>query len=371
MGLATVDGNGDGRGALRARVARSLEDVGLSTDGWNALAARSATNTVFQTQQWNRSWLEAFPEQYDPVLIAALNETGAVSGVAPLVLDRSRPLQRILRFVGHRRADYSDVLGGDDPRATLSAVLGALDEVRGWSVAKLSNIPASSPTVVHLPALAAARGWHVHVRQQFDCPTLIVNGRLEEAQRIGAKASLRRPVNYFRRLGRLEYRDLRTREEIEPLLDHLFAQHAARRQLSGHENLFAHAGNRALYRRLTEYMSGTGWLVFSVALLNDVPLSCHFGFDYNDVVTWYKPSFDVAYATRSPGLLMVKHLIDYVIKHNRRELDFTVGDEPFKRRFTNDARQTVEITMSRSRTRLEVDRLWSAIKRQRAALARR
>ena len=32
----------------------------------------------------------------------------------------------------------------------------------------------------------------------------------------------------------------------------------------------------------------------------------------------------------------------------RRELDFTIGDEPFKRRFTNEVRKTVNVQVFRN-----------------------
>jgi CelD/BcsL family acetyltransferase involved in cellulose biosynthesis len=45
---------------------------------------------------------------------------------------------------------------------------------------------------------------------------------------------------------------------------------------------------------------------------------------------------------------MVRHLIDYAISHRRRELDFTVGDEPFKRRFTNLTRRALHVQVYRN-----------------------
>jgi CelD/BcsL family acetyltransferase involved in cellulose biosynthesis len=68
-------------------------------------------------------------------------------------------------------------------------------------------------------------------------------------------------------------------------------------------------------------------------------------------VIWYKPSFDITHAAHSPGLVLMRHLIDYAVGHDRRELDFTVGDEPFKRRFTNLTRKTVSLLVFRDSSR--------------------
>ena len=44
---------------------------------------------------------------------------------------------------------------------------------------------------------------------------------------------------------------------------------------------------------------------------------------------------------------MVRHLIGRALEHDRSELDFTIGDEPFKRRFTNCTRKTVRLRIYR------------------------
>jgi hypothetical protein len=46
------------------------------------------------------------------------------------------------------------------------------------------------------------------------------------------------------------------------------------------------------------------------------------------------------------------------VRQGRRELDFTIGDEPFKHRFTNRVRKTVQIQVYRDAARyvLELSR---------------
>lgn len=73
----------------------------------------------------------------------------------------------------------------------------------------------------------------------------------------------------------------------------------------------------------------------------------HYGFDYDGVVTWYKPSFDPAFAAHSPGLALLRQLIGYALTNGRRELDFTWGAEPFKARFTNHSRRLVRLQVFR------------------------
>ena len=103
-------------------------------------------------------------------------------------------------------------------------------------------------------------------------------------------------------------------------------------------------------------MADKGWLLFSMVEFNDQPIAFHYGFDYNDTVLWYKPSFDVEHASHSPGLVLLRYLIGYAIDQKRHELDFTIGDEPFKSRFTNSKRKTVSLKVFRNPGRFFLER---------------
>ena len=270
----------------QCRIASTFDEVGLDQQEWNALAAKSATNSIFQTHQWMRSWWTAYGEGYKPLFVT-VSCGDRVRGVAPLIIDHRRSWQRTVRFLGNGRADYCDILGGSDHREVLDAVLGALCAHDGWHVIKLSNVPSASPTVEALPEVCSRLGLHIVIGEQDHCPSLVVRGNEDSVRQLFNKPSLRRPHNYFKRQGNLVSRDLATRDEIEPRLEAFFAQHVARHKLSGHDSLFGEPRNRQLYRELTANLDGTGWLVFSVVELDGQPIACHYGFDYDGVVTWY------------------------------------------------------------------------------------
>ena len=168
-------------------------------------------------------------------------------------------------------------------------------------------------------------GFPVVVDDSTVCPTLLVDGHTDEAQRIYDKPSLRRRQNYFERTGALVVRHLTSATEIAPLLDTFFAQHVSRWSGASHPSLFLKEQNRAFYRTLTRNLSDSPWLLFTVVEHDGQPMALHYGFDYHGVVTWYKPSFNPAFAAHSPGLVLLRGLIGHAIASERRELDFTLG----------------------------------------------
>jgi len=340
----------------RIRVASSLADVGLTADEWNTLAAQSATNSVFQTHEWTLSWLWAFGDEYQPLLVVA-SDNGHVSGVAPLVID-TRQGERVIRFAGDGRADYCDILGARNNPEVATALVDAICADDRWDVIELNNIPEDSLTADIVRRRSTRYGYQVLSNEMFVCPTLLVAGHEKEARAIGEKPSLRRRENHFRRRGRLVCRDLKTEAEVAPYLDRFFEQHIERwSSARSSPSLFVNDRNKAFYRRLTTSLAAKGWLLFTVIEFDDEPIAFHFGFDYDSTITWYKPSFNVKYASAAPGLVLVQHLIRHAIEQNRTELDFTVGNEPFKRRFTNHERRTVSVRVFRDSLRFQRERL--------------
>ena len=337
--------NRSSSGTATVRVASSFEATGLDERAWNSLVALG-TNSVFQTYQWHRSWWHCYGRWFEPLFLT-VSDAHAVKGAAALCLEETATGTRLVRFMGDGRADYCDLLAGKDP-GTVAAIVRGLIDYGHWDMADLGSIPAESPTVGTLKSVCAAAGLRVMVHDQFLCPTLLVRGHETATRRLADKPSLRRRQNYFERIGRLSFRDLTAASEIEPHLERFFEQHIARWSGTSTPSLFCDPANRAFYRDLMRRLDGTGWLLFSLVEFEGQPIAYHYGFDYDDAILWYKPSFDPAFAPRSPGLVLVRHLIRRALADGRRELDFTIGDEPFKRRFTNAVRKTVKVQIFRN-----------------------
>jgi CelD/BcsL family acetyltransferase involved in cellulose biosynthesis len=330
---------------LRTSILDGPDALTRAEADWDRLVEAGETGSVFQTHAWQQSWWSALGEGWEPRSVVVWRDSAPV-GVAPFAVDRQSP--DVIRFAGAGRADYCDLLGAaDDKPAIVEAVFETLERSVPWQVVELTNVPATSATVDALARLCREAGFRFVVDDQFTCPTLVIRGREESARRIHGKPSLRRPCNALERSGQVACRTITEGLEIARLLEPFFAQHVSRWSRSRTPSLFNDARHRHFYRELAARLSVRGWLHFSLVELNRSPIAFHFGFDHADTLTWYKPSFDVAHADRSPGMVLLRHLIGESIDRQRRELDFTVGDEAFKRRFANGSRRTVRLRVFR------------------------
>ena len=58
---------------------------------------------------------------------------------------------------------------------------------------------------------------------------------------------------------------------------------------------------------------------------------------------WYKPSFDPAFARRSPGEVLLRALIEQAHVEGATYFDFGLGDEAFKARFATERRPLLTV----------------------------
>jgi len=332
---------------MRTQISSSLDSLGLGEKPWNTLVSGSPTDSIFQTYEWVSSWEECFKGEHEPLYIS-VRDSSEVVAVAPLTVSRGPLNQRVIRFLGDGRADYCDFLYAGNRPKVLEAICQVLFAERGrWDEIRLNSIPAESPTVEVLQDICRRSGYYVLQRQLHLSPTLTIKGHEAEALTILNKASLRRRQNYFQRIGALTFKTV-IGKDVLLYLNGFFEQHIDRWAGSTTPSLFLDERNKVFYRELATVMADKEWIALSIVELNGRPLAMHYGFDYGNKFLWYKPSFDPAQKKHSPGLVLLKYLMGYAFARKREEFDFTIGDEPFKARFANKVRTTIQFQIFRN-----------------------
>lgn len=324
----------------------SFDRIPLERNDWNTLIRHSPTNTVFQTHQWANAWWKTFGGHYR-LRYLSIEDGGRLSGFAPLMAMPSTTGDT-LHFLADANSDYCDFAAEGNRYAALDAVVKFLAyELRGWDSLVLHNLPEQSPNLAALMTLCAKHGLWPRLSRRFAAPRIRFDA---DGQDFRLKYSVRRHCNRMERIGRVEFRLVSEKRDLPRLLAILYEQHIARYRHKGERSLFENALSRQFYANLAEELLDAGWLHFSELLLDGRTIATHFGFVYDKVLTWYKPAFDIAHRQYSPGTVLLKHLIDYAGRHRLDALDFTVGDEPFKERFSNTVYYNRNLTIYRSRS---------------------
>jgi CelD/BcsL family acetyltransferase involved in cellulose biosynthesis len=334
---------------LHIELIERRSDIPLSATQWNALLASNETDSVFQTYQWFDAWWSVLGSAHQ-LFFLVVRRGGDVIGFAPLMLSRGKWGLRELQFIGTGNADYLDFVIAGDRREALRAICEFLrSQAARWDRFWLCNIPANSASLAGLAQAVAASGLYLAEEARIRCPAMLLEEDRGRAQELINRYSVRRPLNWFKKRGNVSFRHVGSLEDVSALLPAFFEQHIRRWRAAGKPSLFEQARQRAFYASLATSVHGPGWLLFSVLELDNVPIAFHFGFDYAGSVTWYKPAFDMSYAEHSPGLLLTRQLIEDSLARNRKEIDFTIGEEQFKDRFANTERSNVYVAVYHSR----------------------
>jgi CelD/BcsL family acetyltransferase involved in cellulose biosynthesis len=313
---------------VRTRLLVGFDDPVFDELAWAALAGQSPVRHVFSTRPWLASWWSAF--ERDRLLLVLAERGGQPVALAPLFADDDG----MVYFVGSGGSDYLDFIGDTSDPAVLDALLGtARDAIERFEGFRFYHVLDRSPTGARLQAAADRLGLIYRDEGGLQAPALDLAS--PEGQTAVGKKSLVRHERGFARDGELRVEHWHDGAAILPQLDEFFTQHIERRAATSHPSSFAQASRREFYRRLTIAAADAGWLRFTRISWQNRAIAFHFGFCFDDVYLWWKPTFAIDLAKRSPGEVLLRHLLLAAMDEGAVTFDFGLGDEPFKHRFAN------------------------------------
>ncbi|MBL8013662.1 MAG: GNAT family N-acetyltransferase [Candidatus Omnitrophica bacterium] len=332
----------------------------FSCGEWADVQRQSPTATIFQTYAWHQAWWQSFEKDKSLFLVCA--KTDHLLGVLPLMIVKKGRL-RILKFIGTGQADYCDFLYPSDNSAVLRELLGFLfSQASQWDAIALDNIPSDSASVPILRDVCKKFRFPLRRYAQIGVPVLDFGSEEGFAKAVN-KGSLKRHYKYFSQRPGYEVRHLTLAKDIGPLLNSFFQQHIDRRRLSGDRSLFDSDEMKNFYSNLVRGLENHQGLIFSVVQSEGKVIAFHFGFVYRKKFLWYKPSFDARLAKHSPGEVLLRELLVYAHSQGLDEFDFSIGEEPFKRRFSNVLRRNDSFKVFKSVIPSGLDLMISFFKR--------
>lgn len=315
---------------VRARVLEGgFDDPWLVPGRWDGLLGSGASDVVFLTAHWQRCWWESFGRG-DLMLIAAERD-GRETAVGPLF-----HVDGTAYLVGCTfDSDYLDIVGAVDGEILEAIVSVAFDRVRTLRGLRLYHVPASSPTTSCLEEVAARLGLRCVAEDHEPAPALDLGPGGEAGLTASRKRSLLRHERLFARSGALCVRHIDDGPSMAPHLDAFFDQHIARWSAvdQPYPSVFLDPAYRRFYRRLTASAPPGSGLRFTRVDWDGRPIAFHFGSCHAGRYLWYKPTFAIELAHRSPGEVLLRQLLLAAVAEGAHSFDFGLGDEAFKLRF--------------------------------------
>ena len=336
---------------MQIKIYTDFSDIPLDASEWDLLVKANQTNSIFLQYHWVQIWWKHFGSQYKLRFITA-EENNRVIGFAPLMLDH----RNCIRFIGDTNADYLDFVIPEQQKRIVCGIFELLHQFRSeWTSIELKNIPDSSTMLDLLPAACNQTSLTFWNKYSIEAPSLIVKGNESVTRKMLSKYSIRRIRNQLMKYGDIEYRVIRDAAEAESLWTTFFNQHIQRCDSTSRNSAFMNPKFRRFIIELFTADTAHRFTHFSALLVNSAAIAFHFGFISENRLLWYKPCFDISIKKGSPGILLIRYLVEYVLDNGLDELDFTIGTETFKDRFSNTRRQINTVHIYRSRIRFLYD----------------
>ena len=308
----------DGRGlAASGREAHRALDRAWD-DAWQS----SPAATIFQSSGWYLSWLATVGHEAEPLVLRASTRDGSLVGVAlqwDATTSRVSPLSSPW-------ADYHDVVGAIDDVAcgTLAdALVGLANE--GARI-ELNEVRPGS-------ALARVAG-RAGLRASPGPPTCAID--LCNSATVRRILDRREHVTKMRRLHRIGDVKLVHHTQgptMEERLRRFITMH--RTQWHGRPDAVAPFDGGAVdafFRELTARCSGA---VISELTVEGEPVAMRFGFLWNRTYGGYRPTFDLTMRHLSPGQLLLRSMVEGLVRRGLHRLDLMRGDYEYKGRFAD------------------------------------
>jgi CelD/BcsL family acetyltransferase involved in cellulose biosynthesis len=337
---------------LTARVRTSWEDVAALGTVWNGLLSRSASDTVFLTWEWVDSWWSAYGQGLRPSVVT-FEKDGELVGIAPLC---RRPVSRLLAlrhetvgFVGDGSAD-SDYLDCIVARGEEDAVAECLAETLGSvftrrDLARLHEMPASSPNLGPLARALQGRGWSWRA-QPVPCAELRLPGTWEEYLRT-LKPRMRTKVRSLERrledTHRVGFEPCAVLEALPETLDSLFSLHQRRWARDGRTGVFASQAKRRFYAELAPRFLERGWLRLSTLEVDGRRVAHQMCFEYHRVLYLLQEGYDPDWDEQGIGNVLRSRVLRDAIARGVGTYDFLGGMTEHKRSWGATLKESVRV----------------------------
>ena len=316
-------------------------DLGKIEHEWKRFA-RTADCTAFQTIEWLAKWQQHIGARRGtvPAIVVGRSAIGRLLFILPLAIE-ARGLVRRLTWLGSDLCDYNAPL----VRAGFSDQLGAEGFAPLWQ--RITELLRASPRlhfdVVDLPKMPEKIG---EQKNPFlDLPTLvnpsgayvaILGSDWESfyaAKRSGpTRKKERKQLKQLSEHGAVRFVDVQDQADIGLTLDTLITQKERSFTRMGVDNMFDRPGYRAFYWDIATDPDTRELVHVSRLDVGSTVAAANMGLRFRACYYLVLSSYhDRDLARFGPGRAHLHELLRYAIDCGYQRFDFTIGDEPYKR----------------------------------------
>ncbi|MFC1806932.1 GNAT family N-acetyltransferase [Candidatus Omnitrophota bacterium] len=330
---------------LRITEIKDFDALEISESEWNAILSQSVINVPYLTYGWLRSWWESYNVDHELLLLVVKSGKDIIA-IAPMMISRTRycgiPVRKV-EFLATPRSDYSDMIVAENYSGVLDIVLKhILAKKDQWDIIEFSEIREDSPLLNHSKHILSAYPCFYNVTKVEVSPMINIEDTFETYFKTCVSKKIRTHIKqYIRALSsdaKMEVEHYTDISENNKLLDDFFLMHNKRWRTKQKKCKFGEDARRNFNIKVADNFSKNKWFILSVLKLNAKPIAFHYGFIYTNKFFYSIPTFDCDLAKYSPGIILLRHLVEYAFNNGFKEFDFLRGGEEYKFGWANRAK---------------------------------
>ncbi len=293
---------------------------------WENILPLSATNTVFVTPWWQKTWWDNFGDNSHS-LILSVSEDAELLGIAPLMT----AADGTLTFLGDKNlSDYFDfvALRHSEDRF-YPALLKSLSKM-DWTNLDLPSLPCGSPTLKYIPALAGDMDWNVTVEKEETTPKAELPGSWDEflaGLRKKDRHELRRKLRRLDRESDNRQYAANNGDSLDCSMREFFTLLRASRE---DKNEFLTPDRERFFLDMARELASRDQFRLYFLEVDGEKVAACICFDYDGHFLLYNSGYRPGYSRLSVGLINKALSIRTAIEEKRRVFNFLKGNERYK-----------------------------------------
>ncbi|MGB9521436.1 MAG: GNAT family N-acetyltransferase [Anaerolineales bacterium] len=322
---------------------------------WNNLLIKGASHVPFLRHEYLFNWWKYLGggewKSADLNIVIARNEPGEMIGIAPLFKSQNSSGENVLMLLGS--IEISDFLDFIVPREYLQEFCLSMleflleDSAFAWQSLDLYNLLDETPTTSALQDSAKRLGLSFIQQRLQHSPYIPLPtdwyaylAKLDKKQRHEIRRKMRRLEEAAVGYRWYIVQDAESlSEEIEDLFNLM--------EFDPQKKAFLTPAMRVQFHALIKAAFENKWLQLSFLEIEGKKAAAYLNFDYDNQIWVYNSGINPEFNAYSPGWVLLSHLIQWAIEHQRSNFDFMRGNEDYKYRFGAIDRFVNRITISR------------------------
>jgi CelD/BcsL family acetyltransferase involved in cellulose biosynthesis len=333
---------------LTVEVLRSWKEVEEIRPFWDDTVLNSGCDSLFLGYEWLSSWYDYYGKDIELFFILIKNN-GQPYSFAPFCIEHIRVgglKARRLQFLGNQFSYYTDpVIPANNKKICFLIIKTLKEHQREWDWAKLLHMDGESPNWDLLSESIQRFDYLSYIKP---CPIGVfvrTEGTFKQyfdSLSREHRSHCKKQENRLHRLGPLKLEILsEDNPQTNMYFEDLWLHRKARLVNMGkwHFEDYQEIEQKRLYWNLLQKLGTANMAELVILFCCDIPIAYELCFISKKKLYRYLTTFDQKYSYYSPGKVLLKYLINYAFDKGFKEVDFLIGLDPYKFKWSKENRR--------------------------------